>query len=649
MSPLESALRRSLDELESREELALRAAWARRDRVVSAEDCCSASFAASRSAAWWSASAAFDRAEFASRLPWASSCSIACSSFKYVGDASGGDVDSWEVSLWATAAVTCRKSFRASVTLAGEGDTGGVMRVSWGAKIHASAAAAASVGQRTQDERRASGTTRDGRTRAAASSPRSTARATNGSLEVPPSSTAVRMASAEASCSSAAEAARSRLQRFFQVRAVAMTNATAGGKNSAAIHQAGTSQILAAPTIASETAHAIESARPELATRDCQKARRATWREASMERVASGTSNGTSRKAWRIVFLALPSEVQFAPFLEHVLRGGALDETQAEAAFEMILRGEVAEAQIAELLVGIQARGSGIGELSGAARAMRRHATPVHCGASGVVLDTCGTGGAPKTFNVSTVAAIVTAAAGEGRVRVAKHGNTSRSGRGSAELLASLGVKVDAAPSVQSRCLERAGVCFSFAPRHHPAVKHVAQVRKSLNTPTMFNLLGPLTNPAGARHQLLGVYDPSVLETMATALLRLGSIRAMVVHGADGLDEITTTSLTDVAELRDGQVHRATIDPRALGLPLVTLESLAARDLDHAVGIAREVLNGGKGPCRDIVLLNAAAALVVAGCASDFGRGLVLAARAVDTSAAKETLRVLIEESHRGD
>lgn len=342
----------------------------------------------------------------------------------------------------------------------------------------------------------------------------------------------------------------------------------------------------------------------------------------------------------------LPSYVDFGRFLHQILAGGSFSESEAESAFELVLQGQVPDAQIAALLALIEARGATVDELAGAARVMRRHATPVPCSERGILLDTCGTGGAPKTFNISTIAALVTAAAGRGRVRVAKHGNTSRSGRGSAELLSALGVKVDAAPNVQSRCLDRVNVCFCFAQQHHPAAKHAAPVRRSLGFPTIFNLLGPLTNPAGARHQLLGVYDAAALDKVAATLLRLGSVRAMIVRGEDGLDEITTTSLTHVAEVRDGQVHRHVIDPRSLGLAESSLDSLLARDLHHAVAIARSVLSGERGPCRDIVVLNAAAALVVAGCATTIHDALSLAAGAIDNSEAARTLTKLAEESN---
>jgi anthranilate phosphoribosyltransferase len=339
--------------------------------------------------------------------------------------------------------------------------------------------------------------------------------------------------------------------------------------------------------------------------------------------------------------------VDFPHFLHILLASKPLSESDADSAFELILQGHVPEPQIAAMLALIQARGPTVDELTGAARAMRRHATPVHCPAPGVLLDTCGTGGTTKTFNISTIAALVTAAATRGRARVAKHGNKSRSGRGSAELLAALGVNIDADPVVQARCLDRAAVCFCFAQHHHPAARHAAAVRKALAFPTIFNLLGPLCNPANAQHQLLGVYDRSALDIMASTLLRLGSRRAMVVHSDDGLDEISISAPTHVAELRDGRILHTTINPRSLGFSPVPIDALQARDLSHAVQIARDVLAGIPGPCRDMVLLNAAAAILVAECTPSLDQGMTLAAGAIDSGAALQTLQALIEESHQ--
>jgi anthranilate phosphoribosyltransferase len=261
-----------------------------------------------------------------------------------------------------------------------------------------------------------------------------------------------------------------------------------------------------------------------------------------------------------------------------------------------------------------------------------------------VVIDTCGTGGAGKTFNISTAAAIVTAAgsphhAGGGvRVVVAKHGNRSRSGRGSAEVLAKLGVNVDAPPAVQARCLTRAGVCFCFAIHHHPATRHATPARRSLGFPTLFNLLGPLTNPAGARRQLIGVYDAAFVERLAHTLARLGAERAMVVHGRDGMDELTTTGPSLVATVEDGRVTVGEFDPAALGVPRASAEQLTALDLDAAAATVRGVVSGARGPARDIVILNAGAALFVAGAAGTIMHGSEMAAAAIDSGRAARTL-----------
>lgn len=340
--------------------------------------------------------------------------------------------------------------------------------------------------------------------------------------------------------------------------------------------------------------------------------------------------------------------------IEQLLADQPLSESQAEEAFERIFRGEADDAQIAAILALIQRRQATVDELVGAARVMRRHAQKVATddlpeGAR--VLDTCGTGGTPKTFNISTAAAIIVAAAGRSKsVYVAKHGNRSRSGRGSAEVLATLGVNIDATPDVQARCLRDVGVCFCFAIRHHPAAKHAANVRLSLGVPTIFNLLGPLTNPAGAPRQLLGVFDTSRVEPMAQALTRLGAERAWIVHSEDGLDEIATSAPTFIAEVKGGAVTTRTLDPAELGIERSTLDQLRAADLDHAAAMIRAILDGDESealrPAREITLLNAAAALVVTDAATDLHEGLELARHALADGAAATTLRELASASH---
>lgn len=345
--------------------------------------------------------------------------------------------------------------------------------------------------------------------------------------------------------------------------------------------------------------------------------------------------------------------------LANLVSGGSLSAEQAEGAFEELLTGRMDAAQIGAMLALVQTRGPTVDELVGAARAMRRHVTrvPFPCGVGSPghgdpVIDTCGTGGAAKTFNVSTAAAIVAAAvpadAAGRRVRVAKHGNRSRSGRGSAEVLAALGVNVDASPEVQALCLERVGVCFCFAVHHHPAMKHAAPARKSLGFPTIFNLLGPLTNPAGATRQLMGVYAPGLVARVAHALARLGADRAMVVHSMDGLDDLSVTGPSLVAHVEGGRVEMEEFDPRALGVPRARLVDLIADDLEDAARMVRAVLEGEEGARREMVALNAAAALVVAGRASDLGEGLALARGAIDSGGARRTLEALVRVSGEG-
>jgi anthranilate phosphoribosyltransferase len=341
--------------------------------------------------------------------------------------------------------------------------------------------------------------------------------------------------------------------------------------------------------------------------------------------------------------------------LSDLLAGARLSEHQAEAVFEQLLAGALSEAQIAALLTLIQVRGPTVDELVGAARVMRRHATVVECDPppGATVIDTCGTGGAPKTFNISTAAAIVAAAAAPGRVLVAKHGNRSRSGRGSAEVLAQLGVNVDAGPDVQAKCLREAGVCFCFAIHHHPAARHAAPARKALGFPTLFNILGPLTNPGRASRQLLGIYRPELVDLEAEALARLGAERAMVVHGLDGMDEISTTAPTKIAHVERGEdeaegaarVRIEEFDATSVGVPRATLDDLRADTLEESAEVMRAALAGRPGPARDIVELNAAAALFVAGAAVDIPAGLAMARAAIDSGAAEGTLAALVRVS----
>lgn len=333
--------------------------------------------------------------------------------------------------------------------------------------------------------------------------------------------------------------------------------------------------------------------------------------------------------------------------LDKLLAGRSLSRDQATTTFNEILTGHCDDAQIAALLALIQSRGATIDELTGAAESMRRHAAhvPVQDSLAAPIIDTCGTGGAPKAFNVSTCAAIVAAAAAPQKIRVAKHGNRSRTGRGSAEVLAALGVNIDASLETQAKCLDTVGLCFCFAINHHPAVKFAMPARRSLGFPTIFNLVGPLTNPANAKRQLIGVYSESLVEPMARALANLGTERAMVVHGLDGLDEISIGAPTRVAHVERHSVRIDTIHPDRFGLRNATLDQLQADSLERAAELFRDILAGEPGPTRDIVLINAAAALVIGGAAPDLAVGVRMSQHAIDEGDATRTLARLVEVS----
>jgi anthranilate phosphoribosyltransferase len=321
--------------------------------------------------------------------------------------------------------------------------------------------------------------------------------------------------------------------------------------------------------------------------------------------------------------------------------GGELDTEYAEAVFEEIMQGEATPAQIGGLLMALSIRGETASALAGAARAMRKAATHIHPKSKGL-LDTCGTGGdGAATFNISTAAALVVAACG---VPVAKHGNRAISSKaGSADVLEALGVRLDIAPEKVAECIDRVGIGFLFAPSLHPAMRHAAGPRRELGVRSIFNLLGPLTNPAGAPFQVLGVFAANRIEPVAEALLQLGTKRALVVHGRDGLDEITTTDITDAAWVEEGApVRRFEIDPRAFGVPRAGREDLAGGDARRNADLIRGILAGEKGAARDIVLLNAAAALWVAGGADGIAEGLKKAAAAVDSGEAARVLERLI-------
>jgi anthranilate phosphoribosyltransferase len=334
--------------------------------------------------------------------------------------------------------------------------------------------------------------------------------------------------------------------------------------------------------------------------------------------------------------------------LRDLLAGETLTSERAESLFEDLLSGGLEEAQIAGVLSLIQVRGATPEELLGAARVMRRRVTsvPVADSDGAPIVCTAGTGGAPKTFNVSTAAGIVAAAAAPGRIRVAKHGNRSRTGRGSSEVMEKLGIDVASSPAVQARCLDELGVCFCFAIHHHPAAKHAAPTRKALGFPTMFNLLGPMTNPAGARRQVMGVYAPELVETIASTLAKLETRHAIVMHSDDGLDELTVTAPVTIARVRDGVVSMERLDATDLGFARAGIDDLQARDLDHAAQIIRDVLGGATGPMRDMVELSAAATLQVAEAVETLAEGVGLAREAIESGRARETLDRLAERSH---
>lgn len=333
----------------------------------------------------------------------------------------------------------------------------------------------------------------------------------------------------------------------------------------------------------------------------------------------------------------------FAPLLEKLQRRQDLTIDEAASAMEAIMDGRAAPAHIAGLLIALSMKGERPSEIVGFARTMRARATKVRR-THGAVFDTCGTGGdRAHTFNVSTIAALVLAACG---VRVAKHGNRSVSSRcGSADLFEALGVNITADPAVVERCLDEAGIAFFFAPTFHPSMRHAGPTRKELGVRTAFNLLGPLTNPAGAARQLVGVPRPELTELVARSLALLGSERAWVVHGADGLDEISTTGYTKVSEVRDGAVNTFYVHPSDFGMPKASPAALAGGDAGDNADIARRVLAGEPGPARDIVLTNAAASLLIAGQAATIRDGVALAAHALDDGGAAAVLNRLVEVS----
>lgn len=337
--------------------------------------------------------------------------------------------------------------------------------------------------------------------------------------------------------------------------------------------------------------------------------------------------------------------MSFPALFEQLRRHEDLTTEQAAAVMGEIMDGRAQPSQIAGLLMALALKGERPSEMVGFARAMRERATKLPAPVDDV-FDTCGTGGdGAHTFNVSTATALVLAGAG---VKVAKHGNRAVSSRaGSADVFEALGVNLEASPETVHRSLEAAGIAFFFAPLWHPSMRHAAVPRRELGVRTAFNLLGPLTNPAGARRQVVGVSRPEHTELVARTLAALGTTRAWVVHGAGGLDEISTLGHTKVSEVRDGTVNTFYVHPADVGLPVATREELAGGTAEENAELVRRLLEGEPGPRRDIVLLNAAAALLVAGRAATLGEGLTLAARSIDEGAAAGALDRLRTESRQ--
>jgi anthranilate phosphoribosyltransferase len=327
------------------------------------------------------------------------------------------------------------------------------------------------------------------------------------------------------------------------------------------------------------------------------------------------------------------------PFIARVATGASLTEDEAAEAFDIIMSGEATASQIGGFLMALRVRGETVDEITGAARIMRAKALTLE--APEGAIDCCGTGGdGAGTYNISTAVSFVLAGAG---VPVAKHGNRALSSRsGAADVLAALGVNIDADMELVKRALWEANLCFLMAPRHHGAMRHVGPTRVELGTRTIFNLLGPLSNPAGTRRQLVGVFSEQWLEPLAAVLGKLGAERAWVVHGSDGLDEVTTTGPTTIAEWHDGGVRVFQVHPEEVGLARALPDDLKGADAEANAAMLRALLSGTPGAYRDVVLLNAAAALIVAGRAETLQDGAALAAEIIDSGRARLALDRLV-------
>ena len=329
----------------------------------------------------------------------------------------------------------------------------------------------------------------------------------------------------------------------------------------------------------------------------------------------------------------------FPALVTKLLKRDDLTADEAAAAMDLVMRGDAHPAQVAAMLVGLAMKGERPAELVGLARTMRAHGVRIDAGP--VAVDTCGTGGdRAGTFNISTAAALVVAATG---VQVVKHGNRSVSSHcGSADVLEALGVAVDASPATVQHAVREAGIGFCFAPTFHPAMRHAGEVRRALGVPSAFNLLGPLTNPARVPFQIVGVARPELTELMARTLQQLGAARAWVVHGADGLDELSTTGYSKVSECHGDVVRTFYVHPSDVGLPKAAAGALRGGDAAHNAAVVREVLAAEPGPARDVVLLNAGAALLICGRVAALRDGIAQAAAAIDSGGARRTLDALV-------
>ncbi len=330
---------------------------------------------------------------------------------------------------------------------------------------------------------------------------------------------------------------------------------------------------------------------------------------------------------------------EFKPLLGKVATGASLTRDEAAIVFDKMMSGEATPSQMGALLMGLRVRGETVEEIAGAVSVMRAKMLPVSAPAGAV--DVVGTGGdASGSYNISTCASFIVAGAG---VPVAKHGNRALSSKsGAADVLAALGVRIDLAPAGISRCIAEAGIGFMFAPSHHPAMKHVGPTRVELGTRTIFNLIGPLSNPAGVTHQMVGVFAKSWIVPLAEVLKALGSERAFVVHGSDGLDEITISGTTDIAVLEDGRIHTFQVTPEDVGLARAPAEALKGGDAKVNAAALTAVLDGARNAYRDVSLFNAAATLVVAGRVKDLRAGVEMASASLDSGAAKAKLEQLV-------